>query len=264
MLQNVFLKTLRDLRMGLLAWGIGIAVLVGSMAAVWPSIRTMPDIEEFLASYPEAMREIFNVEAITTGAGFLNAELYSILLPALFIIFAIGRGARMVAGEEEAGTLEVLLVTPASRSRVLLDKAAALAVALVALGVVLLVTTWVASAVVGMGIGLADAANGSLAMVLLGLAHGWLGLAVGAASGRRPLAVGVAATVAVAGYVLYVLSLLVDALEPWGPWSPFEQALRGGPLGGGVQASYLWLALAAVVFVAAALPLFDRRDVLAH
>lgn len=264
MFANVFLKTLRDLRHGLIGWSLGLVVLVGIMAALWPSMRQMPNLDEFLASYPEAMRELFNIEAITTGAGFLNAELYSALLPALFIVFAVGRGAQMVAGEEESGTLEVLLATPVSRARVLLDKAAALALATIVLGTVLFLTTWISSALVDMQIGAGDAAVGALAMVLLGLEHGWLALAVGAATGRRGLAIAVAATVAVAGYLLYVLGEFFDAVEPWQPLSPFMQAIESGPLGGGLPLRFLWMALAAVLFVAASVPVFDRRDVVVH
>ena len=201
MFANVFLKTLRDLRRGLLGWSIALVLLVAVMAALWPSIRDIPDLDELLASYPAVMRELFDVEAISTGAGFLNAELFSILLPALFIVFAVGRGAQLVAGEEEVGTLEVLLATPASRARVLLDKAAALALA---------------------------------------------------------------ATVAVVGYVLYVLGELVESVKPWQALSPFTHAVRSGPLGGGLQIDFLWMALAAVVFLAAAVPVFDRRDVVVH
>ncbi|MDX1621418.1 MAG: ABC transporter permease subunit [Nitriliruptorales bacterium] len=264
MLDNVFLKTLRDVRRGLVGWSIGIVVLVSAMAALWPSVRDMPDLEDFLAGYPEAMRDLFNIEAITTGAGYLNAELYSIMLPALFVIFAIGRGARFIAGEEETGTLETLLVTPVSRLWLLLQKAMALAVTTLALGLALFVATSFWNVAVDLGVGAAEIAAGSVAMTLLGLEHGWLALAIGAATGRRSAAVGVAATVAVSGYVLYVMAKFVESIEPWSPISPFHQAIESGPLGGGMQPIFAWMALAGIVFVGAAAPLFDRRDVAAH
>lgn len=261
MLANVFVKTLRDLRRGLIAWSIGLILLVAVIAAVWPSFRDLPELNEFLDAYPEVMKELFNIEAITSGVGFMNAELYSLMFPALFLIFAIGRGARMVAGEEEDGTLEVLLATPVTRVRVLVDKAAALAVAVTILGIAVWAATAAASPVAGMDIGVGSAATASLAMVLLGLEHGWLALAVGAATGRRGLAIGVASVFAVAGYVLYVLGALVESFEPWRPLSPFHQALEGGPLGAGLPLAYLWMGLVGLAFVAAALFAFDRRDV---
>ncbi|MFW6034542.1 MAG: ABC transporter permease subunit [bacterium] len=260
MFGDVFRKTLYDQRRAIVGWGLGVAAMVLLMAAIWPSVRDVFD-EELLSAYPEVMRELFDIDAIVTGSGFLNAELFSILLPALFIAYGIGRGARLVAGEEQDGTLEVVIVSPASRARILLHKAAALALGTIALGVVLFAATLLASFAADMGIPVAHAAIGALAMVLIGVQHGWLALAVGAASGRRVLAVAVAATFAVMGYVLHVIGALVEAVEPWQPLSPFTQAIDAGPVSGTVPAGFLWLALSAIVFVAAALPRFDRRDI---
>jgi ABC-2 type transport system permease protein len=258
---SVFTKTLWDQRRGLLGWSIGLAALVLIFGAFWPSVRDMPGLDEFLANYPEGLRELFNIDAMTTGAGFMNAELYSLMLPVLFLVYGIARGARLVAGEEEAGTLEVVLATPVPRWRILLEKATALAVSLAVLGAVLLASSAVASALFDMGIPLGDQAAGALAMVLLGLEHGWLALAVGAVTGRRGLAVGVAGVYAVAGYVLYVLAKFVEAVEPWQVLSQFYQALEAGPLGAGLHASLVWLAIVAVGMLAVSLPVFERRDV---
>jgi hypothetical protein len=164
---NVFLKTLRDQRRGLTGWGIGVVLLVPVEAAFWPSIRDMPDLKEFLGNYPEAMQELFNLMAMTTPSGFMNAELFTLLLPLLFIVFGVGRGARMIAGEEEAGTLDVVLVTPVSTAQLVLHKAAALAVSLVVLGVLLFGATLASSVAFGLGAAAGDVASGSLAMMLL-------------------------------------------------------------------------------------------------
>jgi ABC-2 type transport system permease protein len=264
MFRNVFLKCLRDQRRALVGWGIGVLLLVLLEAALWPSVRDMPDLEEFLAAYPEAMRKLFNLETFGTGAGFMNAELFSTLLPVLFIIFAVGRGARMLAGEEEAGTLDVLLVTPVSTVRLLLQLAAVLATAVGVLGAVVYVTLLASSPIFGLGIGAADLAAATLAMVLLGVEFGWLALAVGAATGRRGLAIGVASTAAVGAYVLYVAGEFVGAVESWQPLSPFHQALTGGPLGAGLRGAYIWMPAVAVAVIGMALPVFGRRDIAAH
>jgi len=264
MLHSVYSKALRDQRRVLLGWGIGIALLVSVMAAIWPSFRDMPDVEQFLANYPEEMRELFNIEAMTTGTGYFNAELFSVLLPILFIIYGIGRGARAVAGEEEAGTLDVLLVSRVSPARLVWQQAAATATGVVVLGAVLFLSTLTMSAAFGMDVGVGDAATGTLAMVLLGVEFGWLALAVGAATGRRAWAVAVPAILAVGAYVLYLVGQLVDAVEPWTPLSPFHQAIEGGPLGAGLPVAYVWLVLPALVALIPAGVWFDRRDITAH
>jgi ABC-2 type transport system permease protein len=254
-------KTLADQRHGLRWWSVGLTAMVASMAALWPSVRSMPDLTDMLDRYPEGIRELFDVQAITTGAGYLNAELFSIMLPAMFVVFAIGRGARLLAGEEQDRTLDLLLTTPRSRASVLRSKAAGLVLATAALGGVLFVVTTAVSVGLGMDIALGQLAAAALSMALLGIEHGLVALGVGAATGRRSAAIAVAGTMAVAGYVLFVLARLVDAVRPWGALSPFDQAIASGPVGGGVPAAWLWMPVVGLVVLVAALPLFDRRDI---
>ncbi|MEV2225803.1 ABC transporter permease subunit [Nocardia vinacea] len=261
MLRTVFTKCLRDQRRGLLGWSIGIAALVLLESAIWPSFSNTSGMQDFLENYPEPLRKLFNLDQFVTGTGFLNAELFSMLLPILFLVFAIGRGARGIAGEEAAGTLEVLLVNGVSPIRLALEQAAAVISSVGVLGIALFGSIVVGSAVFGLGISIGAAATGALSMVLLGIEFGLFATGVGAATGRRVLALGAATVLAVAAYVLYVASKLVTAVRPWGPWSPFHQAVEGGPLGAGLPLPYLWLALVGIGCVLLALPIFDRRDI---
>jgi ABC-2 type transport system permease protein len=263
LLRSVYLKTLRDQRRSLVGWSIGIALLVVVEAAVWPSFKDMPAIDDLMSQYPDYMKDLFDVESMTSGIGFMNAELFTLLLPALFVIHGVGRGARMIAGEEEAGTLDVLLVTPVSTVRLVLSKALALVTASALLGLVLWLVTLVCSLAIGMGIDAGEAASGVLAQVLLGVEYGMLALAVGAATGRHSLAVGVPAALAVAAYVLHAVSLLVSGVDPWQELSPVHQAIADGPLGAGLPSSYLWLVLGTLVVLGASLRVLDHRDIAA-
>jgi beta-exotoxin I transport system permease protein len=260
MLRDVFTKSLRDQRWALLGWSIGMVLLVLVECAVWPTMRDMPNLDELLEGYPDAMKDLFDLDAMSTATGFLNAELFTLMLPMLFIIFAVSRGARMIAGEEERGTLDAVLVTRVSCTTLVLQKAAALATSVAVLAVVLFVVTLGLSPVFGMGLRPSAVATGALAMALLGLEFGFVALAVGAVTGRRGVALGVGGSLAVAGYVLYALGQIVDSFKPWQPLSPFHQTVADGPLGGGVPLSFAWPLLVALVVVAGALPVFDRRD----
>ena len=224
-LRTVYLKTLRDLRHGLIGWSISIGLLVLVESLIWPSFKDMKDIEKLFAQYPDYMQRLFDVTAMTSGRGFLNAELFTLLLPALFLVYAIGRGARLVAGEEEEGTLDVLLVTPLSSTRILLEKALGLVTAVLVLGIALYVVTLGCSLAIGMGISPGDTFSGCLAIVLLGTEFGLLALGVGAATGRRSLAVALPAALAVGAYVHYVAGVRVQGVDPRAHLSPLEQAL---------------------------------------
>lgn len=261
MLSSVFAKSVRDQRWTVFGWSVGILLLVLVQAAVWPTMRDLPSLEELLAGYPEAMRDLFALDAMNTGVGFLNAELFTLILPLLFIIFAVSRGARLVAGEEEQGMLDVVLVTRVTTTSLLLQKAAALAVAVAALALVLTAMMLICSPIFDLGIGLGDLAPAVLAMWLLGTEFGFVSLAVGAVTGRRPIALAVSGTLAVASYTLYALGQIVESIQPWQPLSPIHQAVSGGPLGGGMQASFGWLVLGIVLVILAAAPSFGHRDI---
>src|SRR5215472_7280030 len=128
MFRTVFSKTLREYRVPVLGWGIGLGLLVladfASVSALGPAA---------LAGAGEAARMIrlFGEPiAFTTPAGYVTFRDFGIFLPILLGIWTILAGARLVRGEEERGSLEVVLSTPQSRIRVLLEKIAALATAL--------------------------------------------------------------------------------------------------------------------------------------
>ena len=259
MLANVFVKTLRDQRLGLVGWGIGTALTVVVMAAIWPSYSHI-DIESMLAQYPDALKEIFNIGNMTTGAGYLNVELFSLMLPAMFVIFGVARGARLIAGEEEGGTLELLDTMPVSRRLVLVEKGAALAVTVAALAFVLLASTWLSSLVFGLDISLWHALNGALAMFCLGFEFALVALAIGAGTGQRGLATGASAGLAGGSYLLYLVAQLVDSVRPVRVLSPFYQAISAGPIGPGLPPLAGLMIVVGLGALAASVPVFERRD----
>jgi len=106
-----------------------------------------------------------------------------------------------------------------------------------------------------------ELAVGSTAMVLLGVVHGLVALAVGAATGRRTRALVAAGTVGVAGYVLHVVGALVRGVEPWRPISPFTQAIVNGPGPADVPLAFLVLLGTSVAVSGLGALRFARRDI---
>ncbi len=259
MFRTTFGRSLFGMRHGLIGWSIGVALTVWVMAAIWPSMQSM-DIDALLAQYPEPLKEAFNVADFATGTGFLNGELFSIVLPAIFVVYGIGRGARMVAGEEQDGLLELLAVTPTTRTSILLQRAAAIVVGVSVLGAVLWAAILLGSVVAGMEVGVVPAARAALLMSLLGAEFGVVAIAVGAASGRRSIALAASGGLAVAAYLLYIVGQLVDAVRPYRWLSPVYQAIVDGPIGPTLPGLAALMPLVMLVAVAAAVPIFERRD----
>jgi ABC-2 type transport system permease protein len=238
-------------------------MLVWVEAGLWSSIDGLHNLRHVVAHYPQGLRRLFDLQSMATGRGFMNAELFTLMLPIVFVIFAVGRAIRSTAGEEEYGVLDVVLVTPVSRSTILVAKAFAAASATLALGVVLAVALVSASLVFGLGIPAHKVLIGSAVMVLLGVEFGFLGLAIAAATGRRGVSSGVVGGVAIASYVLYVAAQFVSGLEPTSTWNPMGQALAQPPLGAGLQMPYAWMVLAGSAVASVGLWRFSRRDICA-
>lgn len=261
---HILTQSLSSQRRSLLGWSFGLTALVMVECALWLTMADTIDLDLLLEQYPEPMKELFNLDAMSTPTGFLNAELFLSILPLVFIGYGISRGASTLAGEESQGWLDAVLVTPASTGRVLAEKAAAVVVGLGILGVALGGATLAGSTLFGLGLNPGHVVVGCLAVVLIGSEYALLALAVGAATGRRGVAVVVGWVVAAAAYILDVAAAFVPELEPWRGWSSFHQALDAGPLAAGLPAGALWLPVVGAAAVLAAAPLFARRDLAVH
>src|SRR5262245_38000363 len=267
MLSSVFTKTLRDVRRGLLWWSVGLVGLVAFLVAVFPTVRDNPELNRLVEQYPDALKGILSFGGgidYTTGAGYLGSELFAFMIPLLFLVAAIGAGSRALAGEEEQGTLDLLLANPVSRRRVLLEKLGALVFELLALGVVLWIALWIGGRATSMNVSAAHLGAGAASAVLLALAFGSIALLLGAASGRRALAAGLSAALAVAAYIVNSLASLVSGLEALQKLSPIFHYTASDPLRHGLDAAHV-LVLVGIAAVASTLAVaaFDRRDITA-
>jgi ABC-2 type transport system permease protein len=262
MLRNVFTKTLWDARRSLLGWALSISAVAAMYAAFWPTVNT-PEMQQALGNYPEGVLEALNYDDLTSPAGYLASSVYGLLIPLLVAVFAIGYGTRAVADDEEAGTLDLLLAHPVSRTRLALQRFAALAAALVLVGAVL----WLAMlAIAGpaelAGVSAAEFAAATAQLVLFGACLGALALAIGAATGRKALALGGSAGVAVLAYLANGVFPQLEGLEWTREVSPWHWYLGGEPLKNGLQAGDALLLLAVTaVLVAVGTWRFNRRDV---
>lgn len=266
-LRTVFRKTVWEQRRGIFWWGIGLFAAGGIYAPFYPSIReNAATFERYLQSMPEFLREAFlgRTGDFTSPAGYLNTELFSFFAPLLLLVFAIGAGARAIAGEEERKTLDILLSTPIPRRRVIVHKF----LAMLAGGAFLALMLWLSVPLIGppfeLRVDLGNLAAAVLMCYLLAMAFGGIALAVGAGSGRRGLAIGVAAGVAAGSWLVDLLVPSVEAISWLQYLSPMHYYLDPEPMmnGLGVVGSLVLAGIAVAGFLAA-LWLFDRRDLAA-
>jgi ABC-2 type transport system permease protein len=264
LLRTLFLKNIRDQRRALLGWSIGIVALLAMMWSFYPTVRDQgEEMQKLLESYPPQMQAFFgDMSDFTTTAGYLRAELFSLTLPLLFIIYAIGRGADLIAGEEERGDLEFLLANPVSRARVAVEKAAALAIVAAGLGALAWVVLYIGDLALATDVGAARFAAACSMVVLLAWSFGALALSIGAATGRKGIAVATASGAAVLAYLLDALSRLAPSIEAARYASPFYYYGAGNPLVNGFDLSAMVILLALTLGIGVVgLVRFDRRDI---
>jgi len=261
---EVLARALGDHRRSLGAWAIAIALYVALIVVVWPSIRDSAQLTSAFEDYPDALKELFGGEAsfdFGTAAGYLNAELFSLMYPLLLAVFAISFGAGTLAGEEERGLLDLVLAHPVRRRRVVGEKAAGLVLALLGLTAVSAATMLGVGAAVDLDAGIGNLLAAVVGSMLVAAVMGALALFVGAWRGSRAAAIGAAAAVFVAGYLVQVLAGLVDALGPLRWVSPMYLANGTTPIRNGWPLAQLGgLLVVTALLLGSSAWVFDRRD----
>lgn len=264
MLANPFTKALWDARRSLLGWTLAIVAVAAMYGAFWPSMRA-PELQAALDAYPKSLMEAFNYDDLTTAAGYLGGSVYGLMVPLLVAIFALAAGTRAVAGEEDAGTLDLLLAHPVSRTRFALYRVAAVFAEVVLIAVTVGVVMIALSGPVGFdGITVGEFTAMTLHLILFGTAFGALAFAVGAAIGGKGLTLAVGSGLTVLAYLAGGVIPQVDGLEWVRNLSPFHWYNGGDPLVNGAQWGYLGLLAAmTAILVAVGVVGFQRRDVTA-
>ncbi len=96
MLNSVFLKTLRDRRRGFIYWALGLVAFIAMEVAVYPTVRDNPEFKKLSENYPDAVKSFFGFGGqfdITSGAGFLGIEAFSMIVPLILIFCTVAAGA---------------------------------------------------------------------------------------------------------------------------------------------------------------------------
>lgn len=263
MLRSVALKVLHDQWRAIVLWTALTSALAAFYLALYPSIGSVAEMRRLLDAMPPELRAMFSVEGADLGTptGYLNMELFTFVLPLIVAAITVNAGSGATAGEEDRGTLDLLLANPLARWRIVTEKALAGAV----LSAVLCSGVWgalvVAALVFEITLDLSHLAAGLVSVWLLGGVLGAAALATGAVTGRRGAAIGVGLGLAVAGFFVNALAPLADVLEPWQPFSPHYHYIGYDPLSAGLDPGHAAvLAVVAIVLTIAAAILFERRD----
>ena len=232
-LRSIFAKTIHDRRQGLLWWNVGIGLMTVAVLSIWPSVHD--EYAKLVQNYPEALLAFFGVDKAGLGSasGYLQAELFSLMLPLAFIAYMIAGASAAIAGEQELGTLELLLAQPVSRRRVASEKFAGLCVSSAVIAGGFAVVAVVFARVFDVRVGSVHLVAATFSAWVLAVLFGAVALLAGCITGHRALAAGVAAGSAAAAYLLSTLGALVEGVKRFRPASPFWWYSGHDPLAAG-------------------------------
>lgn len=120
-------RTIRDKRKPLLVYLLIAVGLIWLYVLTYPSVQaTSQQVSEFAKILPPELKEAFGIDprSFITFEGFIAGKHFSLVWPMMLIMIISGFAAATVAGEIEAGTIELLLSQPVSRIKIMLAKIA--------------------------------------------------------------------------------------------------------------------------------------------
>lgn len=260
--RNVYLKSLRDYRIAILGWGLGTGLLIYIVLASFPQLVLTPQARASLVTLAQGFAWLAEPVKVDTAGGYATFKYGALVL--LLAIWALSAGSRALRGEEERGSMDVLLSLPEARARLALQKLLAILTALLAMGVLIALIVYAGGASTKAGFTFVNALLFGLNISLTAAVFTALSLFISQFTGERGTASGVTGLLLVVFTMLDMVHRIFNGAERVSQLSPIYYYNLNKPLvpGYGVNLTAL-LVLAALILVlsGAAIWLFARRDV---
>lgn len=251
-------------RRQLAGWSTGVLALTALTVGSYPAIRDQPGFEEMVTELPDTLKAVFGLDtavSILSPAGYLQGRVFSLLLPALLTVLAIGIASKVLAGAEEDGTLELVVVSAVSRRRIASELAATVAVVLAATTVTSLVLLAALGPVVDLDVGIGRLLSMHVAAFLVALVHGAVAFCAAAATGRVAHGTLVGGALAAMGYVMSGLGDVISALSAIRGALPWHWYAANASVATGVElTAILPPIILSAIAIAIAIRAFGARD----
>jgi ABC-2 type transport system permease protein len=259
---TIFRAALRRLRGQIIGWGLALCLLSVLTAARYEIVReNQEQMRQLLKGSAGKVAAMFgDTSKLTTPEGFLSLSLFS-YLPLVLGVFAVLAGSGLLAADEEAGTLDLILAHPVRRTSLFAGRLLAFVAALVAV----LALSWLGFIVAmtwsSLSIGWGAMARPYLSLLAVLLFFGGLALLLSLLLPSRRMAASAAGLALMVSFFLTTLARLDKDLEGVARLSPITY-YQGGEAISELNGQWLigLLAVSALFFALAAW-LFQRRDI---
>lgn len=226
--------TLWQRRWSTVWWSVGVFSFIFITLVFYPTFKDAgAALEKSFASLPKAALGLFGGSSdFFSPVGYLNSQIFFLMLPLLLTMLAVALGSSLIGREEQDGTIETLLARPLSRARLLLAKIIAGSIILAAVSVTAMVTIVLSSKVFGLDVASSSITAASFNSFLLAYCTGAIAFLLAATGRVRGAAIGISAFIGFGGYLISSLSGTVHWLKTPSKAFPFdyfqsEAILRG-------------------------------------
>lgn len=264
---NLLLFELRRRRNAIIGWSIGLGLYALYTISLYPAMgEQYADLIQNLDMNNPVFQVFGDFANLTSFSGFFSLYIAD-YMPLVLAIYAITNGTGALAGEEEEGTLELILSMPLRRWQIVVAKVLAM---MIAIFLILLVAGAIGAAsfmAYEPQLGDTNVTDGELLAMML---YAWpvvmlfmmLSLFLGAYLPRRRTAAMLVTLYLVASFFGNNLAAMSDVLETLQPLFPFYYYDGVAILAEGIPAGHLFTLLAAVaILLGLAVVSFQRRDV---
>lgn len=257
-LVSVVRRCLRDQRRSPLTWGIPLGLMSALELAIFPSVED--SMSKLIKSYPEALKEAFNITTMSTPAEFLNGEMFSLIIPLAIAFFAIRAATRAVSAHEERHWLDTVLAAPVRRRTLVAGAFIASAISSLLILMVNAVLSWSSGQIFGASVPVGDLAAATVGTWAFAVFFAGVASMAAGRLGSHAAVTGIGAGLLVTMYVVDVTARIASSLHDLGPLTAFHY--YGSPLVDGLNvANSAGLLGLGIVFAALGAVLLEHRDI---
>jgi len=261
---TIFRNAFSRYRGQILGWGISLGALCLYMAQFYETVAAQGEAYmKMMESFPKELMAFFSTSEASemfTPSGFLNVEFFS-YMPIIIGIFAILAGSGMLAGDEESGTMDLILAHPVSRTALFVGRALAFLIATIGI----LAINWGGFLIglpgSGLGLNALDLGRPFISLFAQLILYGTLALALSMLLPSRRMAAMTSGILMIASFFITALARMDDKLETLAKISPMNYYQGGMAIDGLKWGWVIGLLGISILFVLIAWWRFERRDI---
>ncbi|MCK5222706.1 MAG: ABC transporter permease subunit [Candidatus Aminicenantes bacterium] len=262
MFNNIFLKTLKDQLSSIFWWSSGFIFLSIYLAYFFPFISENAGIFEMIDSLPPFIKNLFvDIEFVATPAGFFNLQPFSYFAPIMILFYSVSKGVGVVAGENENGTLDLLLSKPVSRTRILVHKTLSISLALAIIHIFFLAGMILGLILFKINLNIINLAAAIISLYILSLSFLTISVAAGIFFLNKKKAIGFVSGFALISFIINAYSPALRSFQTARIFSPFYYNSGNSPIINGLDINLILVQIFIMVsFFVFSLMLFNKRD----